>query len=110
MSATSTAAADVADSMAWLVLLECSSLIPHLWVPSSKAVKDIQPLQHVQVVHCTLTIEEERPAADEGDPFRQSISVPWNRLLGPLSLILGPHWQKGQQLFRDSWGSSSASC
>ena len=100
MSATSTAATDVADSIAWLVLLECSSLVPHLWVPSSKAVKDIQPLQHVQVVHCTLTIEEERPAADEGDPFKQNASVPWNRLLGPLSLTLDSRWHQGSSLQR----------
>lgn len=34
----------------------------HLRVPSCISIKDIQSVQHVQVVHSPLTIQQESPA------------------------------------------------
>ncbi len=34
----------------------------NLRVPAGKAVKDVDAVQHVQIVHCALPVEQERPA------------------------------------------------
>lgn len=43
--------------MAW------QGMAAHLGVPSGKAVKDVEALEHVEVVHRALPVQDERPAA-----------------------------------------------
>lgn len=34
----------------------------YLWIPSSKAIKHIEPVQHVEVINCPLSVEHKSPA------------------------------------------------
>ena len=34
----------------------------YLWIPSSKAIKHIEPVQHIEVIHCPLPVEHKSPA------------------------------------------------